>query len=122
MQRFLDAARKAALPLALMFALMPLASQAAVKAGTQTFEGTVVHVSADNIKVKNPQQEMTFLIVPRFGNIAGGSSGRMPMQMKDIHAGSLVKVYYDQKFLGRPHADRILVLNRMEMPKVKLKG
>ena len=30
--------------------------------------------------------------------------------MKAIKAGQYVKVYYDQKFLGQRHADRILLL------------
>jgi hypothetical protein len=44
------------------------------------------------------------------------------MQVKDLHDGQLVKVYYDQKFLGRPHADRILILNRSEMTTQKMKS
>jgi hypothetical protein len=42
--------------------------------------------------------------------------------MKSLHSGQLVKVYYDQKFLGYRHADRILVLNRMEKPVKQQKG
>ncbi len=119
MRTLLSAAATAALPLALIAGAIP--ANAAVKAGTQTFEGTLVHVSADNLKVKNPSQEMTFLIVPRFGKIFK-ADGTTPVQVKDLHDGQLVKVYYDQKFLGRPHADRILVLTRMETPKKKLHG
>ena len=122
MRTLLSAARYAALPLALAAAVAPAASDAAMKAGTQVFEGTLVHVSANNIKIKNPNQEMTFLLVPRFGKIFGGGSSTEPMQVKDLHSGELVKVYYDQKFLGRPHADRIVVLNRMEMAKKRLHG
>lgn len=122
MRTLLNAARLAALPLALTAAtLAPSASEAAVKAGTQTFEGTLVHVSTDNIKVKNPSAEMSFLLVPRFGKIFG-ADGSKAMAMKDLHSGELVKVYYDQKFLGRPHADRILILNRMEMKKGMQRG
>jgi hypothetical protein len=121
MRTLLSAAATAALPLALIAGLLPVSADAAVKAGTQTFEGTLVHVSTDNLKVKNPSQTMTFLIVPRFGKIFK-SDGTTPVQVKDLHDGQLVKVYYDQKFLGRPHADRILVLTRMETPKKKLHG
>ncbi len=121
MRTLRSAARSAAVSLALVAALAPAASNAAVKAGTQTFEGTLVHVSADNLKVKNPDQTMTFLIVPRFGAIFKGS-GTKPMQVKDLHDGQLVKVYYDQKFLGRPHADRILILDRSEMAVKKIKS
>ena len=103
------AALAAALPAVMTAALISTASPAAAK--TQWFEGTLVHVSTDNLKVTSDSgQEMTFLIVPRFGNVFDGS-GRKAMQMKDLHSGETVKVYYDTKFLGRPHADRILVLN-----------
>jgi hypothetical protein len=34
----------------------------------------------------------------------------------------LVKVYYDQKGLGIRHADRILILNRREVPVKQQKG
>ena len=121
MRTLLSAARSAALPLALIAALAPATANAAIKAGTQTFEGTLVHVSADNLKVTHPGQTMTFLIVPRFGKIFKGN-GTTPMQVKDLHDGQLVKVYYDQKFLGRPHADRILILNRSEMTTQKMKS
>jgi len=30
--------------------------------------------------------------------------------MKNLHSGQTVKVFYDQKFFGQRHADRILVL------------
>ncbi len=122
MRTFLSAARSAALPLALVAGLVPVGADAAVKAGTQVFEGTLVHVSSDNLKVKNPSQEMTFLLVPRFGKIFGSGSSTKPMQVKDLRSGELVKVYYDQKFLGRPHADRILILNSAEMPVKKIKS
>ncbi|GAC1583503.1 MAG: hypothetical protein NVS3B7_18870 [Candidatus Elarobacter sp.] len=121
MRIFSVAARSAAFTLALAAAAAPLAAPAAVKAGTQTFEGTLVHVSAGNLKVKNASQQMTFLIVPRFGKVFK-ADGTTPVQVKDLHDGQLVKVYYDQKFLGRPHADRILVLNRMEKTTKKLKS
>ncbi len=121
MRTLLSAARSAALPLALVTALAPAAANAAVKAGTQVFEGTLVHVSADNVKVTHPGQTMSFLIVPRFGAVFKGD-GTTPMQVKELHDGQLVKVYYDQKFLGRPHADRILILNRAEMTTKKIKS
>ena len=37
-------------------------------------------------------------------------------------SGQLVKVFYDQKLLGARHADRILVLNRAQMPVKQQKG
>ncbi len=104
--------KTAAIVAALTIAALAPAS-AAVKAGTQTFEGTLVHVSSDNLKVMNPSATMTFLLVPRFGAVFS-KDGSKSMQMKDLHSGETVKVYYDQKFLGRPHADRVLILNAME--------
>jgi hypothetical protein len=121
MRTLLSAARSAALPLALIAGLLPVGADAAIKAGTQVFEGTLVHVSANNLKVMNPGQTMTFLIVPRFGKVFR-ANGTTPVQVKTLHDGQLVKVYYDQKFLGRPHADRILVLDRAEMPVKKIKS
>jgi hypothetical protein len=122
MRTLLSAARSAALPLALVAAtLAPATADAAMKAGTQVFEGTLVHVSANNLKVTHPGQTMTFLIVPRFGNVFKGN-GTKPMQVKELHDGQLVKVYYDQKFLGRPHADRVLILDRAEMATKKIKS
>jgi hypothetical protein len=35
--------------------------------------------------------------------------------MKSIKAGQYVKVYFDQKFLGQRHADRILLLSQSNM-------
>jgi hypothetical protein len=121
MRTLFSSAAFAALPLALIAGLLPVTADAAVKAGTQVFEGTLVHVSTDDVKVKNPSQTMTFLIVPRFGKVFK-SDGTTPVQVKTLHDGQLVKVYYDQKFLGRPHADRILVLDRAETTVKKIKS
>ena len=85
----------------------------AAQAGHEVWSGIVRHVSSENIKVYNPAQhkELSFLIVPRFGNVFK-SDGQTPAQMKDLAAGQYVKVYYDQKFLGAYHADRILMLSQ----------
>jgi hypothetical protein len=90
------------------------AVSASVKAGSQVFEGLTKHVSASQIDVFNPTTKKTqgFAIVPRFGNVFK-SDGRTPAQVKDIRAGQYVKVYYDQKFLGAFHADRILIMSSM---------
>ena len=42
--------------------------------------------------------------------------------MAKLHAGQLVKVYYDQKAMGIRHADRILVLTRSEKPVKSMKS
>jgi hypothetical protein len=53
---------------------------------------------------------MSFLIVPHFGNVFT-DNGRKQVQMSALTAGQYVKVYYDQKFLGAYHADRILIMS-----------
>lgn len=103
------AAFAAALPLAAAFA----PAVAGAKVGSAAFEGTIVHVSTDNIKVTNKKQTLSFLLVPRFDQVFS-ADGKTTYQMKRLHPGQLVKVYYDQRALGARHADRILVLNARE--------
>ncbi len=81
------------------------------KVGSATFSGIVNHVSDNNIKVTDTKssQSLSFLILPKFDQVFS-SDGKTTYQMKAIHAGQYVKVYYDQRFLGQRHADRILLL------------
>ena len=76
-----------------------------------TFSGIVRHVSMQNIKVYDPasKQNLSFVIFPKFDQIFSGD-GKTTYQMKDIHAGQYVKVYYDQHALGVRHADRIYLM------------
>jgi hypothetical protein len=108
----------AALPLATT--IISAAPAEAAKVGSSWVEGTLVHISTSNIKVKDDKtgQELSFLLVPHFDQIVS-EDGKTTYQMKALHSGQLVKVYYDQKLLGARHADRILVLNRMQK-KVKV--
>jgi hypothetical protein len=101
---------------------VPAPAQAA-RVGTSWVEGTLVHVSSSNIKVKDDKtgKELSFLLVPHFDQVFS-SDGKTTYQMKSLHSGQLVKVFYDQKLLGARHADRILVLNRMEMKVKQQKG
>ena len=87
----------------------------AVKAGSQVFIGLVRHVSTGNIKVYNPRthQTLSFALVPRFNNIRS-RTGSTTQQMSALRPGQYVKVYYDQKFFGQKHADRIIMLNSMD--------
>ena len=122
MRTLLMAAGLTALPLSMMmFAAPPPA--AAEKVGSAWVEGTLVHISASNIKVKDDKtgKELGFTLVPHFDQVFS-SDGKSTYQMKNLHSGQLVKVYYDQKLLGVRHADRILVLNRGEMPVKQQKG
>jgi len=119
MRTFLIAAALAALPLTASM----MAPAAAVPVGASWVEGTLVHISSNNIKVKDDKTgtELSFLLVPHFDQIFSGD-GKTTYQMKALHSGSLVKVFYDQKFLGQRHADRILVLNRRQIPVKQQKG
>jgi hypothetical protein len=114
--------RLAALLGVLAFTLISFTSaQAKVKAGSQIFQGLVEHVSTDNIKVKDPKtgQVLGFTLVPHFKNVFKGQG---TAQMKDLAEGQYVKVYYDQKFLGTRHADRIYILNNANMKMGMQKG
>ena len=87
----------------------PVSAQANV--GSANISGIVIHVSDNSIKVMDPKtkQSLSFLIVPKFDQVFS-ADGKTTYQMKAIKAGQYVKVYYDQKFLGQRHADRILLL------------
>jgi hypothetical protein len=87
--------------------LAPIASPATT---TPMFLGTVVHVSTDNIKVKDRKsgQVLSFVLVPHFKSVFS-SDGKTTAQMSALTPGTPVTVYYDQKALGVRHADRILI-------------
>jgi hypothetical protein len=126
MRILLRAARFAAFPIALAIGFVTVASvqpASAVPVGSSWVEGTLVHVSTNNIKVKDDKtgQSLSFLLVPHFDRIFS-SDGKTTVQMSTLHPGALVKVFYDQKALGIRHADRILVLNRKQTPVKMQKG
>jgi hypothetical protein len=86
----------------------------AASAGTtvnNVFSGSVVHISSENLKVYSPtwHQTMSFMIVPKFDRVFSGD-GKTTYEMAKIRPGAWVKVYFDQKFLGMRHADRIIVV------------
>jgi hypothetical protein len=120
MRTLLIAAGLAALPLTTIITAAPAA---AVPVGSSWVEGTLVHVSTTNIKIKDDKtgKELSFALVPHFDQVFSGD-GKTTYQMKSLHSGQLVKVFYDQKMLGMRHADRILVMNRMEHPVKQQKG
>ena len=122
MRTLLMAAGIAALPLATMLVTAAPAA-AAVPVGSSWVEGTLVHISTSNIKIKDDKtgKELSFALVPHFDQVFS-SDGKTTYQMKSLHSGQLVKVFYDQKLLGLRHADRILVLNRIEHPVKQQKG
>src|ERR1700724_3158727 len=115
MRTLLHAARLAALPLFLAIGFVTVASvqpASAAKVGSAWVEGTLVHVSTQNIKVKDDKtgQSLSFLLVPHFDRIFS-SDGKTTVQMSTLHPGALVKVVYDQNALGILHAARMIVLN-----------
>ncbi len=120
MRTLLMAAGLTVLPLATILSAAPAS---AVPVGSSWVEGTLVHISTSNIKVKDDKtgKELSFALVPHFDKVFS-SDGRSTYQMKSLHSGQLVKVFYDQKLLGLRHADRIEVLNRMEHPVKQQKG
>jgi hypothetical protein len=120
MRTFLIAAALAALPITVS---MTAAPASAAKVGSAWIEGTLVHISDNNIKVKDDRtgKELSFLLVPHFDRVFSGD-GKSTYQMKALHSGQLVKVFFDQKFFGQRHADRILVLTRHEMAVKQQKG
>jgi len=90
--------------LAFAIATLGIAPAVADTVGSANFSG---------IKVTNPKtnQTLSFLIVPKFDQVFS-ADGKTTYQMGAIKAGQYVKVYYDQKFLGQRHADRILLLTQ----------
>ncbi|MGA3038760.1 MAG: hypothetical protein ABSE64_14915 [Vulcanimicrobiaceae bacterium] len=92
-------------------------------AGSAWVEGSLVHISSTNVKIIDDKtgKELSFLLVPHFDQIFS-EDGKTTYQMSALHRNQLVKVYYDQKFLGQRHADRIEVLNRRQMNVKQQKG
>jgi hypothetical protein len=95
---------------ALALLVLVLAPNAAWAAST--FYGEAVHVSTNNIKVRDPRtgQVLSFEILPHFDQIFS-PDGKTTYQMKDVHEGHYVGIIYDQKALGVRHADKIYVMN-----------
>ncbi len=81
---------------------MPMAGMAAQSTDHRTFDGTVVHVSTLNVKVKGmeggKEQILSFVYLPRFGKAS---------PIYKVHAGEFVRVTYDQKGGGARHVDKI---------------
>jgi hypothetical protein len=89
----------------------PLGIASAKSSDHRDFEGSVVHVSAENIKVHGVEggraQTISFLISPKVTKLTH-SDGKATAELKEIHVGDMVKVRFDQKFLGLRHADMII--------------
>ena len=72
----------------------------------RTFDGTVVHVSETNIKVRGTEghehQILSFDFLPRLG---------MASAKHKVHAGERVRATFDQKGAGGRHLDSIQMLS-----------
>jgi hypothetical protein len=100
------------LMLALFLGSFLAAPASAGKVGSANVSGIVSHVSDNNIKITDGTgKQLSFLIVPKFDQVFSGD-GKTTYQMRAVKAGQYVKVYYDQKFIGQRHADRILLLTQ----------
>ena len=87
------------------------------KVGSANVSGIVNHVSDNNIKITDGTgHQLSFLVVPHFDQVFS-DTGKGTYQMRSIKAGQYVKVYYDQKFMGQRHADRIIMLTQHNMMK-----
>jgi hypothetical protein len=91
-------------------AFVTIAATPVNAAATARVVGTVVHVSANNIKIREDRtgKVLSFLLVPRFRNVIGRNGQRIA-QMSALRPGTPVTIIYDQKALGIRHADRILI-------------
>jgi hypothetical protein len=98
--------------MALFLGNLAVAVPASANVGSANVSGIVNHVSDNNIKITDGQgHQLSFLIVPKFDQVFS-DDGKTTYQMHAIKAGQYVKIYYDQKFLGQRHADRILVMTQ----------
>jgi hypothetical protein len=105
------------LMLALFLGSFLAAPASAQKVGSANVSGIVNHVSDNSIKITDGSgKQLSFLILPKFDQVFSGD-GKTTYQMRAIKAGQYVKVYYDQKFIGQRHADRILLLRQNNMVK-----
>ncbi len=90
----------------------PVGMASAASSSHRDFQGTVVHISTDNIKVHGIEggkaQTLSFLIDPKVIKVSKKVHGQATAEMRDIQVGDSVLVRYDQKFLGVRHADAIM--------------
>ncbi|MBD5655777.1 MAG: hypothetical protein IAI50_11455 [Candidatus Eremiobacteraeota bacterium] len=78
----------------------------------RTFDGKVVHISGNNIKVMGLEggkmQTISFLMVPHIKKVFKRKGAAATGQLQAIKPGDYVEITFDQKFLGVRHADEIL--------------
>lgn len=105
MRRFLVTVMLAAFPL---FAPLTAVPAAAGLAQTAWIDGRVVQISVVSLGVVDATtgKVVHFHLEPYFDE-AFSAGGTTKIPMKRIHFGSIVKVFYDRKFTGTRHAERI---------------
>lgn len=85
---------------------VPVSALAVTNTDHRTFDGTVVHVSETNIKVKGVEghehQTLSFDFLPRIG---------MASAKHKIHKGERIRVTFDQKGVGGRHLDSVQMLS-----------
>jgi len=92
-------------------AMLTLSAILPASAAEGSFVGHVVHVSTNNLKVESDSnQTLSFILVPHFDQVFG-FDGKTTYQMKRVHEGMFVRVFYDQHFMGMRHADKIILIN-----------
>jgi len=92
--------------------LLGLTLPQAAMAKVNVFYGETVHVSTNNIKVRDPHngEILSFEILPKFDQVFS-SDGKTTYQMRHVHNGQYVAVIYDSKFIGMRHADKIYIMD-----------
>lgn len=104
---FMIKARTAAAAVALAAVIgTPLGALAVTNTDHRTFDGTVVHVSETNLKVKSTEggkfQILSFDFLPRLG---------VASAKHKLKAGERVRVTFDQKGVGGRHLDSVQMLS-----------
>lgn len=98
----MNSIRLTAAAVALGAALAVPATSFAGSSDHRTFDGTVLHVSALNMKVRGleggKRQILSFVYLPRLGKAS---------PIYKIHAGEYVRVTFDQDGAGARHVDKV---------------
>jgi hypothetical protein len=79
-----------------------------VAPASDTYVGTVQHVSTDNIKITDAKGDtISFTLIPSFDQVFS-SDGKTTYQMKNLKSGDYVKILSSKGALGK-RADKIIV-------------
>ena len=97
---------------AFLGAVLAVGASTAPALATGVIYGYVIHVSVNNIKVKDSHtgQTVSYRITPSFDQVFS-ADGKTTYQMKNIHAGDFVKVITAHDVVGM-RADKIDIQKR----------